>query len=135
MIRKRLGELLIEAGLLDEYQLQSALGHQRQWGGRVGQILVQMKLVDENRMVRVLATQLGVPMADPPPDDLHARIVAELSIDLVRQHHIFPLAIRRDPKGDQLALAMTDPTNVAAIDAVQFTTGKKVVPFLAGDSA
>lgn len=134
-MRKRLGELLIDAGLLDEHQLQAALGHQRQWGGRLGQALVHMQLISEDRMVRVLSQQLGIPVADPPPDDLHARVLGEISFELATQHHIFPLALRRDAKGEQLAIAMSDPTNVATLDAVQFTSGKKVVPFLAGDAA
>ena len=135
MMRKRLGELLIDAGLIDEYQLQSALGHQRQWGGRLGQILVHMNLVVEDKMVRVLSMQLAVAIAEPPPDDLHVRVLGEVSVELAVQHHVFPLAIRRDPKGDQLVLAMTDPTNVAAIDAIQFTSGKKIVPLLAGGTS
>ena len=135
MMRKRLGELLIEAGLINEDQLHTALAHQRQWGGRVGQILVQLKFVVEDRMVRVLSMQLGIAIADAPPDDLHARVLGEISRELVLQHHVFPLALRRDATGDQLALAMTDPSNAAAIDAVQFTTGKKVIPFLASDTA
>jgi hypothetical protein len=135
LMRKRLGELLIDAGLLDEHQLQAALGHQRQWGGRLGQALVHMQLVSEDRMVRVLALQLGIPVADPPPYDLHGRVLGEISLELARQHHVFPLALRRDAKGEQLAIAMSDPTNVATLDAVQFTTGKKVVPYIAGDGA
>ncbi len=133
-VRKRLGELLIEAGLLDEIQLQSALGHQRQWGGRLGRAVVQMGFVKEDRMVRVLAQQLDVAVADAPPPDLHQRVISEIPLELATRHSIFPLGIKREQKGESLYIAMSDPTNVDAIDAVQFTSGKKVIVLIAGDS-
>jgi type IV pilus assembly protein PilB len=133
MSRKRLGELLMEAGLIDEIQLQSALGHQRQWGGRLGRVVVQMGFVKEARLVRILSQQLGVPEADPPPEDLHARVLGEVPFDFAMKHNIFPLALRRDAKGEALIIAMSDPSNVEAVDALQFQTGKKVQVAIAGD--
>ncbi|HEX9048901.1 MAG TPA: hypothetical protein VF841_00035, partial [Anaeromyxobacter sp.] len=58
-VRKRLGELLLEAGIIDGNQLQAALGHQRKWGGRLGQALVDLKLVSEAQIVEALAKKLG----------------------------------------------------------------------------
>jgi MSHA biogenesis protein MshE len=49
--RKRLGQLLTELGVIDEHQLQSALGHQKQWGGKLGAILVQKGFCSEDQMV------------------------------------------------------------------------------------
>ena len=46
--RKRLGEMLVEAGMIDNMQLQSALGHQKQWGGKLGDILLEMDFISEH---------------------------------------------------------------------------------------
>jgi hypothetical protein len=135
MNRKRLGELLVEAGLIDGLQLESALGHQRQWGGRLGRIVVQMGFVPEHRMLAVLAAKLGVPVADPPPDDLHPRVIAEIPADFAARWLVFPLGLRREARGDALVVAMSDPTNVEALDALRFLTGKAIHVALAGDTA
>ena len=52
---KKLGELLKEAGLIDDFQLQSALSHQRAWGGKLGSILIELEFVREEDLTRVIA--------------------------------------------------------------------------------
>src|SRR2546430_2712882 len=59
--RKRLGQLLTELGVIDEHQLQSALGHQKQWGGKLGGILVQKGFCSEDAVVAALTKHLGIP--------------------------------------------------------------------------
>ena len=135
MSRKRLGELLIEAGLIDEKQLQAALGYQKQWGGRLGSVLVQMRFLTEERVVRTLARQLDVPVADPPGADHHPGILAQIPVELATRHHVFPLGLRKDGSGEVIVIAMADPANTDAIDALQFKTGKRVEIMLAGDGA
>src|SRR5512140_3138470 len=61
--KKRLGEMLIEAGVIGETQLKAALGHQRQWGVRLGQALVDLKLASEADIVRALAVKFGFEVA------------------------------------------------------------------------
>ena len=61
--KKRLGELLLEAGVIDEAMLQSALGHQRRWGGRLGQALLDLKLASESVIVEALARKAGIEVA------------------------------------------------------------------------
>ena len=61
--KKRLGELLIDAGVIDEAMLQSALGHQRRWGGRIGQAMLDLKLTTEATIVQALARKLGFEVA------------------------------------------------------------------------
>src|SRR4051812_31902501 len=59
--RKRLGQLLTEIGVIDEHQLQSALGHQKQWGGKIGAILVQKGFCKEEDLVSALSKHLAMP--------------------------------------------------------------------------
>ena len=131
--RKRLGELLVEAGEIDQMQLQAALGHQKQWGGRLGEVVVQMGFTTEERMVKTLSRQLDIPLADFP-DPIHARVLAEVPREMAEQWGVIPLGLKRDSRGETLYIAMSDPTNYDAIDALQFKTGKRIAPMLAGDS-
>src|SRR5207253_9885899 len=82
--RKRLGQLLLELKAVDEHQLQSALGHQKQWGGKLGTILVQKGFIREDEMIRVLGQHVGMPMVklseakiDPRAVKLVSRAVAD----------------------------------------------------------
>jgi hypothetical protein len=83
----------------------------------------------------VLAATLGVPIADPPSDDLHPRVVEEIPSDFATRWLVFPLGLRREPRGDNLVVAMSDPTNFEALDALRFHTGKVIHVALAGDTA
>ena len=73
MTRKKLGELLIEAGVIDDLSLRSALADQRRWGRPLGRTLVEMRLVDEPVLVDVLAKQLNVDAIDLDIADLECR--------------------------------------------------------------
>ena len=70
----KLGEVLVHAGLIDEFQLQSALGHQRQWGGRLGKILIDNGFIEEGKLVKALARQLRLPTVEPDQKEIHPRV-------------------------------------------------------------
>src|SRR5512137_2400722 len=130
--RKRLGEMLLEAGVIDATQLQAALGHQRRWGGRLGQALVDMKVVTESQIVETLSRKLGY-------EPVHLGTVEygpalELALRLVPQafaerHVLLPFAADTG----SISVAMSDPTNVAVVDELAFRTGRKVKVTIAGD--
>jgi hypothetical protein len=129
--RKRLGELLIESGVIDEFQLKAALGHQRQWGGKIGQTLVDLKLVTEPAVVSALARRLECDVARL--DELRRTPELEEALRLVpaalaRKHLALPLEATRST----LAVAMADPGNVTAVDELGFHTGRRVKALLAG---
>lgn len=127
MARMRIGDMLVNVGLIDELQLQSALSHQRQFGGRLGDVLVDMGMVDEMMLYKGLARQMSVPLvsiAESPP----ARtIVAQLPTDVSRRHELVAVAANER----EVTIAMSDPSNIEAIDEVGFKTGKRVKVLLA----
>ncbi len=128
MTRKKLGEMLIEAGVLDELSLRSALADQRRWGRTLGRTLVEMKLVEEPVLVEVLAKQLNVDAVDLdqlviPPDVL--RLVPP---ELARQAHIMPFKTIMK----FLDIAMGDPTNMGLVDELRIRTQLNIRPFLCG---
>jgi type IV pilus assembly protein PilB len=130
--RKRIGELLVEAGAIDEHQLRAALGHQRQWGGKLGQALVDLKLVTEAQIVAALSRKLGFEAVKL--DDLTLTPEREAALKLVpgdvaRKHNLLPLAADLHT----LTIAMGDPTNLAVTDELAFRTRKRIKIALAGD--
>jgi type IV pilus assembly protein PilB len=123
-----LGDVLLQEGLITESQLTEALRRQEQRGGRLGQILVEMKALSEEDLLRGLARQLGIPRAQIPrggtlPSDLLERVPEAMAV----RYHLVPL--RRD--GDVLAVAMADPFDVLALDDLRVATGFRVQPLIA----
>jgi hypothetical protein len=124
---KKLGELLLEARAIDEGQLRNAQAHQRQWGGRLGRILVELKFIDEASLAMALAKQLGLESVRLSEAEIDPAIVQLLPQTLAERHWVFPLRYwEREPGVGELAVAIADPTNLAAADEIRFQTGKKV---------
>jgi hypothetical protein len=130
-VKKRLGELLIDAGVIDETQLKAALGHQRQWGIRLGQALVDLKLASEQDVVRVLAKRFGfeVALLDQVEAYAHQQAVALVPREFAQKNNVFPMAADTS----SLSVAMSDPTNLAVVDELRFRTGRKVKVSIGGD--
>lgn len=122
--RRRLGELLVEAGLLNEDHLKAALNEQRRWGGRLGRTVVEMGFVTETDMVNVLAQQLQLRTVDLDQAQLPDRITDCLRLDLAERYGVFPLGV--DAHGHTLFLATSDPTNVEHAQELEFATNMKL---------
>jgi type II secretion system (T2SS) protein E len=124
---KKLGDMLKESGLIDDFQLQSALSQQRNWGGKLGSILIDMGFVKEEDIAKIIAEKLKIPHVDlfnPPIPDTVLKLIKP---DVAKKYHVLPL---QKNKG-MLVLAMTDPLDIEAVDAVRFITGLNVSPSLA----
>lgn len=129
MARKRLGEILVQAGVLDDARLRAALAEQRRWGGPLGRILVDMKLISEDSMVQALSHQLNFPAVS----SLETRVIEPEVLDLVpgelaEQHSVVPFNVQ----GKFLDVAMSDPTNLGIVDELRIRTRLNVRPYLAG---
>lgn len=122
--RRRLGELLVEAGLLNEDHLKAALNEQRRWGGRLGRTVVEMGFVKEADMVHVLAQQLQLRTVDLDQAQLPVRITDCLRLDLAERYGVFPLGV--DAHGHTLFVATSDPTNVEHVQELEFATNMKL---------
>jgi hypothetical protein len=128
MPRKKLGEMLVEAGVLTEQGLRMALNEQRRWGGTLGRTLVDLKLVSEAELVRVLAAQLALPTIDLDHLEIHPTVLELVPGELAEQHSMVPFA---QPM-KFLDVAMTDPTNLGIIDELRIRTQLNIRPYLAG---
>jgi len=132
---RKLGELLQAAGVIDELQLKSALAHQRQWGGRLGHILLDLHFIDDLTLARTLAEQLGLQILSLRTAPLDLKALQFLPQALAERLLVFPVAF--DPGaegGGVLTVAFSDPTNLAGLDEIRFQTGKTVQAMVATES-
>ncbi len=114
----------MEAGLIDELKLKAALAEQRKWGGKLGRTLVDMGFVDEDSMAMALSRQLGIPVISLDTAKLAPDVVQLMRVDVAERYGVFPVA--GDRKTKTLTIASSDPTNMEAIQELQFHTGMKI---------
>lgn len=118
----RLGELLIEAGIINEAQLQEALERGRVIGQRLGQTLVSLNMASQADIFRALSAQLDLPVVNLSDMLILPSAVEALPENLARRYSVVPV----DIDGTVLTVASGDPTNVLAEDAIQSATGYRV---------
>ncbi|MFZ9886012.1 MAG: hypothetical protein ACO3JL_00815 [Myxococcota bacterium] len=129
--RKRLGQLLLDRGLIDMEQLNSALRYHRQWGVRIGAAIVAQGFLPEGTLTRVLAESLQIPMVDLAKVKVDEGALTLLNAAVCQKHQVFPIAVKTYRNRLTLLLAMADPLNVVALDEVAFTTNTLVRPAIA----
>ena len=126
----KLGEMLVKAQLITDPQLEEAMKIQRRDGGKLGSIVVRQGFCSDQDIVSFLGMQYGVPAADldqwPPID---AAVVALVPAELAHKHKVLPL----QRSGNVLTLAMSDPTDIFAMDDVRFHTGYNVDPVVSSE--
>ncbi len=127
----RLGELLVQEGLIGQAQLEKAISIQRQEGGRLGEILVKLGMVKEDQMVAVLGRQLNVPyfslgtgMLKPATDQGLDRLIPH---DFASKNYVLPLS--RTLRS--LTVAMSDPLDLILVDNLERLTNCEVNPVIA----
>lgn len=114
--------MLIAAGLIDEMQLNAALAHQRQWGGRLGDVLIDKGFVDEMVLYMGLARQMNVPLVSVAELNPTRDVATMVPLDICKKHDLIPVA----QKDRELTVAMVDPSNLAGVDEVAFRTSMRV---------
>lgn len=124
--RKRLGDLLIDTGILTSEQLNEALNIQRTSGEKLGEVLTKSGLVTESQIIEVLEFQLGVPHMDLEKYYIDPDVPNLISEDLARRHILIPVS----KKANLLMVAMADPLNIFAIDDVKIATGLDIEPVI-----
>ncbi|HEX4448493.1 MAG TPA: hypothetical protein VH044_17230, partial [Polyangiaceae bacterium] len=129
---KRIGELLVEAGVLSQSQLEQALFAQRKDGRKLGQLLIELGLVTEVQLTQTLSRQLSVPWVSLYHVDFSRSLLNLVAREAAEKYCLVPIFVRRIRKqGDTLYVAMDDPTNDAAIDDVARAAALPVKPMIA----
>lgn len=117
--KKRLGDLLIDSGKLNEADLAVALKLQATTGKRLGQILVEKRLVTEDDILTILEMQMAIPRIHLDFTPIEENAVYRISEALAKKHTIIPIKIR----GNKITLVTSDPFNILAIEDVKIATG------------
>ncbi len=131
LVPERLGKVLTAAKLITEDQLQKALLVQKKDGGRLGSILIKLSFIEEDRLLKFLSQQYGIPAIDLTKIQIDLAVTKLVPAEVVLKYHVIP--IKRS--GATLSLAMVDPTDVFAVDDIKFMTGYEIEPMVASEAA
>lgn len=124
MARKRLGEILMASGLIDSDELRRALKEQQQWGGPLGQIMVEMGLIKELDLVFVLSRQLNIPVADLEDREISREILDMVPASFCQENQLIPFD--RESIGNFLDVAMVEPLNMDTLDNLRVLTKSNI---------
>ena len=127
----RIGELLLKEKRITPEQLQQALNHQKANGGKLGYNLVKLGFVKDEEITALLSKRYGVPSINLAQFDIDAVSHQADPAETAQKYQIIPLS----RAGATLTIAMTDPTNVFAMDDIKFMTGYNVEPVVASETA
>jgi type IV pilus assembly protein PilB len=127
----RIGELLLKEKRITPEQLQEALNYQRQSGGKLGFNLIKLGYVKDEEITALLSKQYGVPSISLGEFEIDPAVVKLVPAETAQKYQIVPLS----RAGAMLTIAMTDPTNVFAMDDIKFMTGYNVEPVVASETA
>ena len=128
--KKKVGDLLIDLGLISESNLKAVLEYQKVSKKKLGAILVEKNYVTEREFLEVLEFQLGIPYIDLDRFSIDADAPKLISENLARRHTVIPVS----SDGSVITLAMYDPLDIYAIDDVQLATSMEVKPVIASNS-
>jgi type IV pilus assembly protein PilB len=127
----RIGELLLKEKRITPEQFQEVLAYQRTHGGKLGANLVKLGYVKDEDITALLSKQYGVPSIALSQFEIDAAVIRLVPAETALKYQIIPLS----RAGATLTIAMTDPTNVFAMDDVKFMTGYNVEPVVASETA
>ena len=121
-VRKKLGEILVEGGLLTQKQLEEALPFQKRSHLKLGQFLVREGIVNESQIVELVSNQLSLEKYRPENYSIDMDLINLLPADLAHKYQVAPL----QKNGLLLSIAMVDPLDINALDAIELMTNCEV---------
>ena len=127
----RIGELLLKEKRITPAQLQETLNYQKTNGGKLGFNLVKLGFVKDEEITALLSKQYGVPSINLTQFEVDGSVIKLIPSETAHKYQIVPLS----RSGATLTIAMTDPTNVFAMDDIKFMTGYNVEPVVASETA
>src|SRR6476469_1950403 len=127
----RIGELLLKEKRITPEQLQEVLAYQKANGGKLGLILVKLGFAKDEELTALLSKHYGVPSINLTQFEIDPAVIKLIPPETAHKYQIVPLS----RAGATLTIAMTDPTNVFAMDDIKFMTGYNVEPVVASETA
>jgi len=126
LVKKQLGELLIERGVITKQQLEKGLKLQKEKGGLIGQILVELGFTEEQEIAQALTVQYGFPYLPLQNYELSKNIVELIPKNVGKQYGLIAV----DKIGETLTVSMSNPLNVKAIEDIEMLTKCNVQVFV-----
>jgi type IV pilus assembly protein PilB len=127
----RIGDLLMQYGIITEAQLREALTHQKKEGGKIGEVLITLGYVTQQNINEVLEYQLGIPYVELDEYEISKEATKTITESLAKRHVLIPIRVTET----DLYVAMEDPLNIFAIDDVKIFSGKEIIPMLANEES
>ncbi|HSP81099.1 MAG TPA: hypothetical protein VLQ93_21430 [Myxococcaceae bacterium] len=130
-MRKKIGELLIESGVVTEEQVRKALGQQRAFGHgqRLGSVLVHLGHASRAAVSRALARQCNLPFLELP--EIPPEVSKIVSLDFQAEHRVVSFRLEKEGRSERLSVAVEDPTDLSVVDALRFQLNKPIRVFVA----
>ena len=126
----RIGDILVAAGAITEEQLQEALAYQKENGGKLGNVLVDLGMISNEILITLLTQQLGIDYIELKGAKIEEKVLHLVPENMVAKYKVIPIEI--DPDNPNiLKLAMSDPMDINAIDDIGLVTNMQVEPMLA----
>ncbi|MCE5264042.1 MAG: Flp pilus assembly complex ATPase component TadA [Deltaproteobacteria bacterium] len=123
-VKKRLGEMLLEAGILNEEQLRKAIAEHKKAGLKLGQFLSRQGVVNENKIVDTLSRQLKIEKYHPDQYPIDMNLARMVPFEMAQKMQVAPLR----KKGRLLTIAITDPLDINTLDSIEIMTNSEVEP-------
>ncbi len=131
MANNRLGDLLIRNNLLSAEQLEKAVSEQKMNRERLPATLIRLKYISQDELAAFQSRQYGAPLIDLAEFEVDLNVVKLIGADVVQKYHLIPIS----RAGATLIVAMSDPSNIFAIDDIKFMTGHNVEVVVATEGA
>ncbi|MBO5609802.1 MAG: Flp pilus assembly complex ATPase component TadA [Eubacterium sp.] len=125
----RIGDLLVEAGAITEEQLQEALAKQKEEGGMLGNVIMDLGFISRELLITVLTAQLGIDYCEIQSVKIDEDVVDLVSKDLVQKYKVMPVGFAED-NPNILQVAMADPLDLMAIDDISIASGYQIEPLI-----
>ena len=129
--KKKLGEVLVEAGVISPGQLEETLAIQKKTRRRLGQVMIELGYVDEDELASLLSKQLKIPIIQLDGIDISPRALDIVDGDRAREKLILPVELT----GKDLVLAMANPLDWPTIQDLEFSKGVSISVRIASESA
>ena len=125
---KRLGKILVQSGLIDQEKLDQALANAE--AGSLASSLVELGFATDVSIAQTVANQMGLVYVDLAAYEIDPHAAMSLSSELARRYNVLPVKVQ----DNELVVAMSDPANIFAIDDLRIATGHEIRPVVAAES-
>src|SRR3990170_2598997 len=130
-LRSRFGEILVKQEVINPDQLKTAIEEQKRTGKRLGDTLVRLGYISQYELVAFLSKQYGVPAINLDEFDVMPEVLKFIPRESAVKHFLIPI----NRSGGTLVVAMSDPSNIFAIDELKFATGHNIEVVVASEDS